>query len=106
MIRDGDSQCTDNTDNNVTEISTQRLTTGPASSQVNAEIAGATHRGNVRINNEDHYLALRFQRSLATLCTNLEEDSVEQSFDETGCGWYRRNGRRRHCESNRLVQAG
>jgi serine/threonine protein phosphatase PrpC len=29
---------------------------------------------------------VRFQRSLATLCTNLEENSVQQNFDEIGYG--------------------
>ena len=60
--------------------------TSPASSQVKVEIAGATHCGHVRKNNEDHYLAVRFQRSLDTLCTNLEEDTLDQSFDEIGYG--------------------
>ncbi len=60
--------------------------TSPASSLVKVEIAGATHCGHVRKNNEDHYLAVRFQRSLDTLCTNLEEKNLEQSFDEIGYG--------------------
>lgn len=59
---------------------------GPASSQVGVEIAGTTHRGHVRDNNEDHYLAVRLQRSLKTLCTNLEENTLERSFDEIGYG--------------------
>jgi len=58
----------------------------PASAQVKVDIAGATHRGHVRDNNEDHYLAVRFQRSLETLCTNLEEKTLERSFDEIGYG--------------------
>jgi PPM family protein phosphatase len=59
---------------------------GPASSQVKVELAGATHPGHVRDNNEDHYLALRFQRSLETLCTNLQESTLDRSFDEVGYG--------------------
>ena len=58
----------------------------PASTQVKIEIAGATHVGLVRKNNEDHYLALRAHRSLETLCTNLEENNIDQSFDEIGYG--------------------
>ena len=59
---------------------------GPASSQVKVEIAGATHRGHIRKNNEDHYLAVRLQRSLDTLCTNLEEEIQEPRFEEIGYG--------------------
>ena len=58
----------------------------PASSEVKVEIAAASHRGHVRDNNEDHYLAVRFQRSLETLCTNVEEGILEPSFAETGYG--------------------
>lgn len=58
----------------------------PASSAVKVDIAAASHRGHVRENNEDHYLAVRFQRSLETLCTNVEEGVLESRFDETGYG--------------------
>jgi len=58
----------------------------PASAEVKVEIAAASHRGHVRENNEDHYLAVRFQRSLETLCTNVEDDILEPSFDEIGYG--------------------
>ena len=59
---------------------------GPASAEVKVEIAAASHRGHVRENNEDHYLAVRFQRSLETLCTNVEEGILEPSFHEIGYG--------------------
>ncbi|HKR11599.1 MAG TPA: protein phosphatase 2C domain-containing protein [Pyrinomonadaceae bacterium] len=59
---------------------------GKTSSHVNVDIAGATHRGHVRDRNEDHYLAVRFQRSLETLCTNLEQKTIERNFDEIGYG--------------------
>lgn len=58
----------------------------PPSSQVKVDIAATSHRGYVRENNEDHYLAVRFQRSLETLCTNAEEGILEPRFDETGYG--------------------
>src|SRR6266496_1002107 len=58
----------------------------PASSLVRVEIAAATHRGHVRDNNEDHYLAVRFKRSLETLFTNVGEGILQDSFDETGYG--------------------
>src|SRR5258705_10889224 len=49
-------------------------------------MAAATHRGHVRDNNEDHYLAVRMKRSLETLFTNVEDGILESSFDETGYG--------------------
>lgn len=58
----------------------------PASSQVEVDIASATDRGLVRVNNEDHYLVVRFSRSLETLFTNVEDGILEPSFDETGYG--------------------
>lgn len=58
----------------------------PASADVKVDIAAASHRGHVREHNEDHYLALRFQRSLETLCTNIEEGILEPSFEEIGYG--------------------
>jgi protein phosphatase len=68
------------------ELSSPGLKTGPPSSQVKVEIAGTTHCGHVRRNNEDHYLAIRFQRSLDILSTNLEDNTTEQSFEEIGYG--------------------
>ena len=58
----------------------------PSSSLGEVDLAAATHRGLVRANNEDHYLALRFGRSLETLSTNIPEGSLEPSFKETGYG--------------------
>jgi PPM family protein phosphatase len=76
-------------DNDTLELAPSQLVSskdGPASSQVRVEIAGATHRGHVRDNNEDHFLAVRFQRSLETMCTNLEEAALERSYEEIGYG--------------------
>ncbi len=78
-----------NVDDDTLELSISQLAISkdsPASSQVKVEIAGATHRGHVRDNNEDHYLAVRFQRSLDTICTNLEELAPERAFEEVGYG--------------------
>ena len=58
----------------------------PKSSQVAVDIAGATHCGLVRDNNEDHFLAVKFQRSLETICTNLEQELLDPRADETGYG--------------------
>ena len=56
------------------------------SSLVHVALAARSHQGSVRGSNEDHYLAVRFGRSLETLLTNLPEGVLPRSFDETGYG--------------------
>lgn len=56
----------------------------PASALVEVDLAAVTHRGLVRANNEDHYLSLRFGRSLETLSSNIAEGFLEQSYNEIG----------------------
>lgn len=56
------------------------------SASVQVDVAAATHRGHVRANNEDHYLAVRFGRSLETILTNIAEGFLEPSYDEVGYG--------------------
>ena len=58
----------------------------PASSQVEVDIAGLSHTGHVRTNNEDHYLVVRVERSLKMMTTNLIEGSLPESFDEVAYG--------------------
>jgi len=55
-------------------------------SGVRVDIAGASHQGHKRKNNEDHYLAVRFQRSLETLTTNVKDGDLNTTFEETGYG--------------------
>jgi protein phosphatase len=50
------------------------------------DVAAATHRGCVRIRNEDHYLVMRFRRSLENISTNLDCGSVQTNYDLTGYG--------------------
>ncbi len=50
------------------------------------DIAAASHAGNVRENNEDHYLVVRFRRSLETLATSLDQNVIHNSFDVYGYG--------------------
>src|SRR5262249_60321660 len=61
-------------------------TPDPISSQVQVDLAGFSHPGYVRENNEDHYLVVRFDRSLQTLMTNLPEGHIPQRFEEVGYG--------------------
>jgi protein phosphatase len=58
----------------------------PGSALIQVEVAATTHRGHVRDNNEDHYLVVRFKRSLETLFTNIDEGIIDPSFDEIGYG--------------------
>jgi len=58
----------------------------PASAAVEVEIAGRTHAGHVRTNNEDHYLAVRIERSLKTIETNLIDGSLPERFDDVAYG--------------------
>ena len=53
---------------------------------LSVDIAGATHQGHVRENNEDSYLLIRFGRSLERLATNLDEHLLEQNYSLTGYG--------------------
>jgi serine/threonine protein phosphatase PrpC len=60
--------------------------TRPPSSTVQVDIAGLSHPGNVRPNNEDHFLVVRFGRFLESLETNLPADQVPARFEEYGYG--------------------
>jgi protein phosphatase len=53
-------------------------------SAVNADIAGRSHAGHVRSNNEDHFLVVRFGRFLESLETNLPADQVPARIEEQG----------------------
>ena len=65
-----------------------KVSAGPTNSWVPLEIdiAGATHQGHIRENNEDSYLLIRFGRSLETLVTNLDEHLLDQNYSLTGYG--------------------
>jgi len=56
------------------------------SSLVHVSLAARSHQGLVRSSNQDHYLAVRIGRSLETLMTNLAEDLLPRSLDETAYG--------------------
>ena len=53
---------------------------------VRVDLAGQSHQGHVRTNNEDHYLAVRITRSLETVLTNLCEGVLPKRFEETAYG--------------------
>jgi serine/threonine protein phosphatase PrpC len=57
------------------------------SESVRAELAGQSHPGKVRPNNEDHFLIVRFGRFLQTIATNLADDgTVPRDHEDSGYG--------------------
>jgi protein phosphatase len=56
------------------------------SARVQVDIAAQSHRGLVRGANEDHYLVMRFGRTLDTLLTSLPADQVPARAEEVGYG--------------------
>jgi protein phosphatase len=56
----------------------------PISPVVSVDVAGLTHPGNVRRDNEDHFLVCRFGRFLERLQTNLPEGDVPPRVQEGG----------------------
>jgi protein phosphatase len=58
----------------------------PCHPTVEVDLAGLTHPGKVRSNNEDNFLVLRFGRFLQTVLTSLPEGDLAPEYAETGYG--------------------
>ena len=58
-----------------------------ASSRVVVDLGAVSDRGLVRENNQDHYLVMRFRRSMERLLTNLLADPVPAQAEEVGYGF-------------------
>jgi serine/threonine protein phosphatase PrpC len=60
----------------------------PFSSRVNVDFFGMSEKGQVRTNNEDHFLLVRVGRAVETVLTNLSEAETlpGELFEETGYG--------------------
>jgi protein phosphatase len=56
----------------------------PFTSLVRVDLAGLSHTGKVRQNNEDHFLVARFGRFLESLSTNLPQAVMPQRSEEIG----------------------
>jgi protein phosphatase len=56
------------------------------SSLVEVDLGALSHPGKVRLNNEDHYLVARFDRSMQVLLTNLAPGQVPAKSVEAGYG--------------------
>lgn len=59
---------------------------------LSVDVAAASHRGYVRETNEDHYLTVRFGRSLHTMGTNLAEGLLQRNYEFTGYGMFVADG--------------
>lgn len=59
---------------------------GVASSAVEVDLAGLTHPGSVRENNEDHFLIARFDRAMRLIATNVPDGQVPRQSTETAWG--------------------
>ena len=58
----------------------------PSSSAVKVDVAGLSHAGKVRPNNEDHFLVVNFGRFLESVASNLPTGLVPFCFKENGWG--------------------
>jgi protein phosphatase len=56
------------------------------SARVQVDLAALSHPGLVRRANEDHYLIMRFGRTLETVQTSLPADQLPARFEEVGYG--------------------
>src|SRR3954468_15873334 len=56
------------------------------SASVQADLAGQSHQGKVRPNNEDHFLIVRFGRFLQTLSSSLPDGLVPRDHTDAGYG--------------------
>ena len=59
---------------------------GLPSSAVEVDLAGLTHPGSVRENNEDHFLIARFDRAMHLIATNVPAGDVPPESTETAWG--------------------
>jgi protein phosphatase len=59
---------------------------GPPSASVRVDLAARTHPGQVRPNNQDNFLVVRFGRFLQTVATSLPDGQVPGEFGDTGYG--------------------
>ena len=56
----------------------------PSVATVHVDVGARSHQGNVRKNNQDHYLVTRSGRYLRTLRSSLSDEDAPGRFDETG----------------------
>ncbi len=77
---------TDTTDDYLPVPRAEAAPLGASCAAVQVDLAGLTHQGKVRSNNEDNFLVVRFGRFLQTIETSLPDGHVPSEFGETGYG--------------------
>ena len=65
----------------------ERFLPAGVSSLVEVDVAAVSHPGRVRQNNEDHFIASRFERAMETLASNLPEGEIPARYSETVYGY-------------------
>jgi protein phosphatase len=71
----------------VAPVQPEALWPETGSTRVVVDLAAVSDRGLVRENNQDHYLVMRFRRSMERLLTNLLADQVPARAEEVGYGF-------------------
>ena len=73
-------------DSDTVELPVQGKSTRDSKARVRVDVAGLTHPGLVRANNEDHFLIARFGRSMEILQSNLPVSAIPHYSTEIGYG--------------------
>jgi protein phosphatase len=71
----------------VAPVQSEALWPETGSSRIVVDLAAVSDRGLVRENNQDHYLVMRFKRSMERLLTNLLAVQVPARAEEVGYGF-------------------
>ena len=77
---------TDTTDDFVPVPRPEKSVPSSSLTMVTVDLAGLSHQGKVRTNNEDNFLVVRFGRFLQTMLTSLPDGHVPSEFGDTGYG--------------------
>jgi protein phosphatase len=77
----------DTEERQVAPVQPEELWPDTGSSRVVVDLAAVSDRGLVRENNQDHYLVMRFSRTMEILLTNLRTDQVPARAEEVGYGF-------------------
>jgi hypothetical protein len=63
-------------------LETSAPSPGPSAPMVRVDLAGRSHPGKVRPNNEDNFLVVRFGRFLQTMISSLPDGDLAPEFGE------------------------
>jgi PPM family protein phosphatase len=67
-------------------LETSAPSPGPSAPMVRVDLAGRSHPGKVRPNNEDNFLVVRFGRFLQTMISSLPDGDLAPEYGDTGYG--------------------